>query len=339
MTAHYPEYRPRRLRCGTGLRRLVRETTLSRDDFIYPLFLVHGEDVRRPITAMPGQSQLSIDQLDAEIEELSELGIPGVLLFGIPAAKDAVGSEDFSSEGIVQQGVRRIKTLNPEMVVITDVCMCEYTDHGHCGILRERPAHCHGKGLPGACLDNDATLEYLGRVAVSHAEAGADIVAPSDMMDGRVGAIRRALDDTGYDCVAILSYAAKYASAFYGPFREAAESAPQAGDRSGYQMDIANAREALREVELDIDEGADMIMVKPAFAYLDIIRQVRDRFNRPLAAYSVSGEYSMIKAAAAQGWIDERRCALELLTAIKRAGADSIITYWAKDAVRWLEEC
>jgi porphobilinogen synthase len=336
--SHFPLYRPRRLRCGPGLRRLVRETALSRDDLIYPLFLVHGQGVRREISAMPGQYQLSIDQLEQEVGELSRLGIPAVLLFGIPSTKDAVGSEDYDPEGIVQQGVRAIKDIDPEMVVITDICMCEYTDHGHCGILCEKPAHCRGKGLDNLCLDNDATLEYLARVAVSHAQAGADIVAPSDMMDGRVGAIRSGLDEEGYDCVAILSYAAKYASGFYGPFREAADSAPESGDRSGYQMDVHNAREALREIELDIQEGADMIMVKPAFSYLDIIQRARQRFNRPLVAYSVSGEYSMIKAAAAQGWLDERRCAMELLTAIKRAGADSIITYWAKDAVRWLEE-
>jgi porphobilinogen synthase len=334
----FPTYRPRRLRCGPGLRRLVRETALSHDDLIYPLFLIHGQGVRREISAMPGQYQLSIDQLQGEMAELTALGIPAVLLFGLPASKDAVGSENYDPEGIVQQGVRAIKACAPEMVVITDVCMCEYTDHGHCGILCEKPAHCHGKGLGNFCLDNDATLEYLARVAVSHAEAGVDIVAPSDMMDGRVGAIRRALDAQGYDCVAILSYASKYASGFYGPFREAADSAPQLGDRSGYQMDIHNAREALREIELDIQEGADMIMVKPAFSYLDIIHRARQQFNRPLVAYSVSGEYSMIKAAAEKGWLDERRCALELLTAIKRAGADAIITYWAKDAVRWLEE-
>lgn len=332
----FPQVRMRRLRCGLNLRRMVRETPLAPDDFIYPLFLVHGRGVRREIPAMPGQFHLSVDQLEREVEELTALGIPAVLLFGIPAAKDAMGSEDYDPEGIVQQGIRTIKQANPEMVVITDVCMCEYTDHGHCGIVRDVPAYCKGKGLPFGCLDNDATLHYLARVAVSHAEAGADIVAPSDMMDGRVAAIRSALDREGYTCVAILSYAVKYASAFYGPFREAADSAPQAGDRSGYQMDVANAREALREVELDVEEGADLIMVKPALAYLDVIYQVRQRFNHPLVAYNVSGEYSMVKAAAAAGWLDERRTALEVLTAIKRAGADAIITYWAKDAVRWL---
>ena len=334
----YPDYRPRRLRCGENLRRLVRETTLTPADFIYPLFLVHGNGVRREISSMPGNYHLSIDQLAAEACELVELGVPAVLLFGLPEHKDPVGEENFDPQGIVQQGIRALKAAAPELVVMTDVCMCEYTDHGHCGILRAKPARCVGKGLPQHCLDNDATLEYLARVAVSHAAAGADIVAPSDMMDGRVGAIRAALDRQGYECVAILSYAAKYASAFYGPFRQAADSPPQFGDRQGYQMDHHNAREALREVELDLQEGADMIMVKPALAYLDVIRRVRDAFNRPLVAYNVSGEFSMVKAAAAAGWLDERRVALEILTGIKRAGADAIITYWAKDAARWLKE-
>ena len=336
--SQYPIYRPRRLRCSENLRRLVRETALAPDDLIYPLFLVHGQGVRREVPSMPGVYHLSIDQLAAEAAELMELGVPGVLLFGLPASKDPLGSEDYDPQGIVQQGIRALKAAAPELVVVTDVCMCEYTDHGHCGIIGPKPERCRGKGLPNGCLDNDTTLEYLARVAISHAEAGADIVAPSDMMDGRVGAIRAALDRAGYSCVAILSYAAKYASAFYGPFREAADSPPQFGDRQGYQMDVHNAREALREVELDIAEGADMVMVKPALSYLDIIRQVRDRFNRPLVAYNVSGEYSMVKAAAAAGWLDERRVALEVLTSIKRAGADAIITYWAKDAARWLAE-
>jgi porphobilinogen synthase len=336
--SRFPAYRPRRLRCGENLRRLVRETVLAVDDFIYPLFLVHGSGVRREIASMPGNYHLSIDQLAAEAEELAGLGIPAVLLFGLPAAKDETGSEDYHPEGIVQQGIRALKAAVPELAVITDVCMCEYTDHGHCGIIRVKPECCAGKGWPQGCLDNDATLEYLARVAVSHAAAGVDVVAPSDMMDGRVGAIRTALDQAGYPCTAILSYAAKYASAFYGPFREAADSPPQFGDRRGYQMDPANGREALREVEQDIAEGADMVMVKPALAYLDVIRQVRDRFNRPLVAYNVSGEFSMVKAAAAAGWLDERRAALEVLTAIRRAGADAVITYWAKDAARWLKE-
>lgn len=334
----FPAYRPRRLRCGENLRRLARETVITAADLIYPLFLVHGSGVRREIPSMPGNYHLSVDQLAAEAQEVTGLGIPAVLLFGLPASKDAVGSEDYDPQGIVQQGIRALKAAAPELVVITDVCMCEYTDHGHCGIIRQKPDCCAGRGLPHGCLDNDSTLEYLARVAVSHAAAGAEIVAPSDMMDGRVGAVRAALDREGYPCVAILSYAAKYASGFYGPFRQAAESPPQFGDRQSYQMDPHNVREALREVELDIAEGADMVMVKPALAYLDVIRQVRERFNRPLVAYNVSGEFSMVKAAAAAGWLDERQCALEILTAIKRAGADAIISYWAKDAARWLTE-
>jgi porphobilinogen synthase len=284
---------------------------------------------------MPGNYHWSIDRIAGEATEIADLGIPGVILFGLPADKDPTGRENFDPEGIVQQAIRTIKDAVPELFVITDVCMCEYTSHGHCGLIRERPKHCQGKGLPGGCLDNDATLEILSQVALSHAQAGADMVAPSDMMDGRVGAIRAALDAADYGCVGIMSYAAKYASAFYGPFREAADSPPQFGDRSGYQMDPPNAREALREVALDIAEGADVVMVKPALAYLDIIRRVRDRFDYPIAAYSVSGEYSMIKAATARGWVDERRVAIEWLTGIKRAGADMIITYWAKDIARW----
>ncbi len=336
--SHFPAYRPRRLRSSENLRRLVRETTLAGDDFIYPLFLVHGQGVRREITSMPGNYHLSVDQLAAEADELVSLGVPAVLLFGLPEHKDAEGSEDFDRQGIVQQGIRALKAAAPELVVITDVCMCEYTDHGHCGIIVDKPERCRGKCLPHGCLDNDRTLAYLARVAVSHAEAGADIVAPSDMMDGRVAAIRAALDGAGYACTAILSYAAKYASAFYGPFRQAADSPPQFGDRQGYQMDVHNAREALREVEQDVAEGADMVMVKPALSYLDVIRAVREQCNRPLVAYNVSGEFSMVKAAAAAGWLDEQRVALEILAAIKRAGADAIITYWAKDAVRWLAE-
>ncbi|MGD2207703.1 MAG: porphobilinogen synthase, partial [Anaerolineae bacterium] len=287
-----------------------------------------------------------VDRLPSEAEEIAGLGIPAVILFGLPAEKDPIGVENFDPEGIVQQAVRAIKAAVPELFVITDVCMCEYTDHGHCGIIHERPAYCQGKGLPGkglpgkgapgGCLDNDATLEILGKVALSHAQAGADMVAPSDMMDGRVGAIRAALDEARYDCVGILAYAAKYASAFYGPFRDAADSPPQFGDRSGYQMDPANAREALREVALDVAEGADVVMVKPALPYLDILRQVRDQFDLPTAAYNVSGEFSMVKAAAQRGWLDEQRVATETLTSIKRAGADMIITYWAKDMARWL---
>lgn len=334
----FPVYRPRRLRCSENLRRMIRETHVSVDDFIYPLFVVHGQRVKQEISSMPGNYHLSIDMLPAEAEEIASLGIPAIILFGLPAVKDAIGSENFAEEGIVQQAIRAIKETVPELMVVTDVCMCEYTDHGHCGIIKPLPPYCKGKGLPGGCLDNDATLEYLSRVAVSHVLAGADMVAPSDMMDGRVGAIRRALDQAGFECIPIMSYAAKHASSFYGPFREAADSPPQFGDRRGYQMDPANAREALREARLDIQEGADIIMVKPALPYLDIIRLIRETFDHPLAAYSVSGEYAMVKAAAEKGWIDGRKVALELLTAIKRAGSDIIITYFAKDAARWLRE-
>jgi porphobilinogen synthase len=331
----FPRSRPRRLRCSPNFRRLMSETLVTAADLIYPLFVVHGQDVRREISSMPGNYHWSVDRLAAEAEEIARLGIPGIILFGLPAEKDPVGRENFDPEGIVQQAIRAIKEAVPELLVITDVCMCEYTSHGHCGVIHERPDYCKGKGLPGGCLDNDATLEILAQVALSHAQAGADMVAPSDMMDGRVGAIRTALDESNYECVGIMSYAAKYASAFYGPFREAADSPPQFGDRSGYQMDSSNAREALREVALDIAEGADVVMVKPALPYLDIIRRVRDRFDYPVAAYNVSGEYSLVKAAAARGWLDERRVALEWLTSIKRAGADMIITYWAKDLARW----
>ncbi len=320
----FPTNRQRRLRRTPGLRRMVEETHLRVEDFIYPLFVVHGQNVRREIPSMPGVFHLSLDELPREVEEVSELGIPAVILFGIPASKDPIGKENFDPEGIVQQAVRTIKRENPDLVVITDVCMCEYTDHGHCGLVRD-----------GEIL-NDETLEIYGRVAVSHAQAGADMVAPSGMMDGQVGAIRRALDDAGYAHVPIMAYAAKYASNFYGPFRDAAQSPPQFGDRRSYQMNPANARAALREVALDVQEGADIVMVKPALAYLDIIRQVRDTFPLPVAAYNVSGEYSMIKAAARNGWLDERAVALEVLTAIKRAGADLILTYFAKDAARWL---
>lgn len=299
---------------------MVRETALSVKDFVAPLFVKPGEELRDPIRSMPGQYQFSVDTLVDEGEALWELGIPAVILFGLPDAKDATGSRSWADDGIVQMAVRALKERLPDMVVITDVCLCEYTDHGHCGLIR------------GGEVDNDATLELLARQAVSHARAGADIVAPSDMMDGRVAAIRRALDDARFSSVGILSYAVKYASAFYGPFREAADSAPQFGDRTTYQMDPANAREALKEARLDIEEGADMIMVKPALAYLDIIRRVREISVLPLAAYQVSGEYAMIKAAAANGWLDERRVMLESLTAIKRAGADIILTYFARDA-------
>ncbi len=324
-----PTERPRRTRRTDALRRMVRETTLQVDDLIAPLFIAAGENIWRPISSMPGHYQRSLDHLDREIDELRELNIPAVLLFGIPATKDALGSSAWDSAGPVPQAIRRIKARAPELMVIADVCLCEYTDHGHCGVLTDDdPAL--------ITVDNDPTLELLGRAAVTYAEAGADIVAPSAMMDGQVAAIRTALDDAGLFDTPIMSYAAKYASAFYGPFREAAESTPQFGDRRAYQMDPANAREALREVAIDVAQGADMLMVKPAGAYLDIIRAVYERFDLPLAAYQVSGEYAMIKAAAANGWLDEQRTALESLIAIKRAGAKMIITYYAKDAARWL---
>jgi porphobilinogen synthase len=322
----FPTVRLRRLRTTANLRAMVRETTLSPANFIYPLFVVHGRDVHEEIPSMPGVYHQSIDHLARETDELSALRIPAVILFGVPAHKDPLGEENFAHDGIVQQAARAIKRANPDLLVMTDVCMCEYTDHGHCGIVRD-----------GEIL-NDETLDILGKVAVSHAEAGADVVAPSGMMDGMVSAIRAALDRASHTQVSILSYAVKYASAFYGPFRDAAQSAPAFGDRRSHQMDPANVREAMREAQLDVDEGADMLMVKPALAYLDVIRRVRERFDLPLAAYNVSGEYSMIKAAAAQGWLDEQRVTLETLTAIRRAGADLILTYHAKDAARWLEE-
>jgi porphobilinogen synthase len=313
-------YRPRRLRRTVAIRRMVRETLLTPADFIYPLFVAPGKAVRQEVAAMPGVSRLSVDFLVEEVKSVWEAGVPAVLIFGLPQQKDETGSEAASPRGAVQQAVRALKKALPELVVITDVCLCGYTSHGHCGIVH--------KGE----IDNDATLEVLAQVAVSHAEAGADMVAPSDMMDGRVGAIREALDDRGFEMVSVLSYAVKYASAFYGPFREAAESAPKYGDRRGYQMDPANAREAMREATLDVEEGADILMVKPALPYLDIISQLAGEFDLPIAAYQVSGEYSMIKAAAAIGWLDEQAVMLESLTAIKRAGADMILTYFAKEA-------
>ena len=320
--------RPRRLRRTPALRRMVRETTLSVDHLIAPLFVAAGSGIVRPIRSMPGYAQLSVDQLDLEINEIAELQIPAVLLFGIPAHKDPIGSSGWDPDGPVPQAIRAIKQRAPQLTVIADVCVCEYTSHGHCGILAEAPGS-------GDVL-NDPTLDILARCAVAYADAGADIVAPSAMMDGQVAAIRSALDAAGHTQVTILSYAAKFASAFYGPFREAAESTPAFGDRRAYQMDPANGREALREVDLDVAEGADMIMVKPAGAYLDIISAVRQRYHLPLAAYQVSGEYAMVKAAAQLGWLDERRAALESLIAIRRAGADMIITYFAKDAARWI---
>lgn len=322
----FPIVRMRRLRRNETLRRMVRETTLTVNDLIYPMFVVPGEKQRQEVPSMPGVFRFSIDELVKEVEEVAKLGIPAVLLFGIPERKDEWGSEAYDENGIIQRAIRTIKRAAPELIVITDVCLCEYTSHGHCGIVRETPN--------GFEVDNDATLEVLAKEAVSHAAAGADMVAPSDMMDGRVKAIREALDENGFSHVPIMSYAAKMASAFYGPFREAAESAPQFGDRRGYQMDFANKREALREIALDLEEGADIVMVKPALAYLDIIAAARERFDVPIAAYNVSGEYAMVKAAAKMGWLDEERIVWEILTAIKRAGADLIITYFAKDVAR-----
>lgn len=320
----FPQTRMRRLRSSENIRRLVRETSLSVDDFIYPLFVVSEENVKRPINSMPGIWQFSVDKLAAEVEEIVSLGIKAVLLFGLPDYKDNIGSASWQDEGVVQRAIREIKTLAPDLLVIGDVCLCEYTDHGHCGYIENNR------------VDNDRTLELLGKQAVSYAKAGCDIIAPSDMMDGRIGYIREKLDNNDFKDTIIMSYAAKYASAFYGPFREAADSAPQFGDRRAYQMDAANVREALREVKLDIEEGADIVMVKPALAYLDVLRAVKDEFHFPTAAYNVSGEYSMIKAAALKGWIDEERVMMEVLTSMKRAGADMIITYFAKDAARLL---
>ena len=328
--AAFPQNRPRRLRRTEALRKLVRRTELSLDHVVMPLFVRPGSGIRQPIGSMPGQFQFSVDTLTEEATRLAALGVPAVLLFGIPERKDPMGTRAYDDGGVVQQAIRSIKARLPAMIVITDVCLCEYTDHGHCGVVRRQSG---GE----VTVDNDATLPLLARMASSHARAGADLVAPSDMMDGRVGVIRTALDEAGLTEVGILSYAAKYASSFYGPFREAAESVPQFGDRGGYQMDPAGAEEALREVALDLEEGADVIMVKPALAYLDVIRRVRETFNCPVAAYSVSGEYAAVKAAAEKGWLDERAVALEILTAIRRAGADVLITYWAADLAGWLK--
>ena len=323
--AGFPQLRLRRLRRTESLRALVRENHVEVRDLVYPLFIIEGSGMKQEITSMPGIFRFSVDQLPQEVEEIAKLGIPAVLLFGIPEHKDKVGSAAYHPEGVIQQAIRAIKKSVPKLLVVTDVCLCEYTSHGHCGVV------------VNGYVDNDQTLSLLAKTAVSHAEAGADIVAPSDMMDGRVKAIREALDEKGLQHTPILAYAAKYASAFYGPFREAAEATPQFGDRRSYQMDPPNLREALREVEQDIAEGADIIMVKPALAYLDVIRRVRDTFNYPVAAYNVSGEYAMVKAAAQQGWLDEKQVVLEILTAIKRAGADIILTYHAKEVSRWLQ--
>jgi porphobilinogen synthase len=321
----FPTERPRRLRRTEAIRDLVRETRLSTRGLVYPMFVCPGSGVRAEVSSMPGIYQQSADKLVEECREVEALGIPAVILFGLPEAKDEQGSEAHSSTGAVQQAIAAIRKARLNLLVITDVCLCEYTSHGHCGVVKD-----------GQVL-NDPTIEILAQAALSHARAGADIVAPSDMMDGRVGAIRRKLDDSGFSDVAILSYAAKYCSGFYGPFREAAQSAPRFGDRRSYQMDPANAREALREVNLDLEEGADLVMVKPALPYLDVIRRVRDTFQVPVAAYNVSGEYAMVKAAARNGWLDEQRVVLEILTGIQRAGADIILTYHAKDVARWLK--
>ncbi|NPV92240.1 MAG: porphobilinogen synthase [Firmicutes bacterium] len=322
----YPVTRPRRMRGSETLRKMFSETRVRLDNLIYPMFVIHGRETRNPVSSMPGVYQLSVDQLMVDAAEVVSLGIPSLLLFGIPAYKDSCGSSGWDQDGPVQTAVKALKDRWPHLLVVTDVCLCEYTDHGHCGVIKD-----------GQVL-NDPTLELLGRMSLSHAEAGADIIAPSDMMDGRVGHIRKALDDNGFERMPILAYSAKYASGFYGPFREAAESAPQFGDRRSYQMSPTNSDEAIREVALDLEEGADMVMVKPALPYLDIIRRVKEIFGCPLAAYNVSGEYSMVKAAAERGWIDEKRVVWETLTSIKRAGADALITYFAPEVARWIRD-
>lgn len=320
----FPDYRPRRLRQTEGLRRMIRETSLSVSDLILPLFAIDGRDIRNPIPSMPGHFQLSVDNLLKSAKEAYELGIPAIVMFGIPEKKDPLGTRAYAQDGIVQKAIRAVKDKLPELVVISDVCLCHYTDHGHCGVV------------DGDTIDNDASLDLIARTALSHAQAGADMVAPSDMMDGRVGEIREILDENNFSRIAIMSYAAKYCSAYYGPFRSAADSAPQFGDRRTYQMDPANALEAIREVTMDIEEGADIIMVKPALAYLDIICRVREEIDLPVAAYNVSGEFSMVKAAEKMGWIDGSKVMMETLTAIKRAGADMILTYFAIDAAQFL---
>ncbi|MEI6315903.1 MAG: porphobilinogen synthase [Syntrophus sp. (in: bacteria)] len=323
---YFPEYRPRRMRKNENFQRMIRETKLSVDDFMYPLFAVPGKGVKKPIPSMPGCFQMSVDQLVREAKTAREAGIPALLLFGIPARKDEVASGAFARDGIMQQAVREIKNKVPEILVVTDVCLCEYTSHGHCGMIEK------------GAVDNDSTLEVLAETAVSHARAGADMVAPSAMMDGQIGAIREGLDEAGFENIPIMAYSAKYASCFYGPFRDAAESAPQFGDRKSYQMDPANSDEAIREITLDVEEGADIIMVKPALAYLDVIRRAREEFDLPIAAYNVSGEFAMIKAAAQLGWLDGQRAMMEILTSIKRAGTDIIITYFALEAAKVLAE-
>jgi porphobilinogen synthase len=322
---YFPDYRIRRLRKNENFRRMIRETRLSVDDLVFPLFVVPGKGVKKPINSMPGNFQMSADHIVREVQKTKEMGIPAVLLFGIPEKKDEMATGAFIKDGVIQKAVRSIKDKVPDIIVITDVCLCEYTSHGHCGMIKDGD------------VDNDTTLEVLAETAISHAKAGADMVAPSAMMDGQVGAIREGLDEGGYENIPIMAYAAKYASSFYGPFREAAESAPQYGDRKSYQMDPANSDEAIREINLDVEEGADIIMVKPALPYLDIIRRVKEEFELPLAAYNVSGEFSMIKAAASLGWLDGDKAMMEALTGIRRAGADIIITYFAQDAARVLQ--
>lgn len=328
----FPNYRPRRLRKNEHFRRLTRENVLSVDDVIMPLFVCPGDNVKKEIKSMPGNYQLSVDMLVEEVKELAELKVPGVILFGIPETKDELGTSGYAEDGIIQRAIRAIKKAKPDILVITDVCMCEYTSHGHCGFIKKDPI------TEKFDVDNDETLKLLVKEALSHAQAGADMVAPSDMMDGRIRAIRDALDENGFDNIPIMAYSAKYSSSFYGPFRDAAESPPAFGNRKTYQMDPSNAEEAIRETALDIEEGADIVMVKPALPYLDIIRMVKDEFKYPVAAYNVSGEFSMIKAAAQNGWLSEKETALELLTSIKRAGADIILTYWAKDVAKWLAD-
>lgn len=323
----FPTHRPRRLRRNEAMRNLVREKRLSTAGLVYPMFVCPGNGVRREVSSMPGVAQQSVDKLVEEVREVAGLGIPAVILFGLPEHKDEMGTEGYAASGVVQRAIEAIRKAQPELLVITDVCLCEYTRHGHCGVIEDKK------------IANDRTLELLAEMALSHARAGAHIVAPSDMMDGRVAAIRKRLDANGFADTAILSYAAKYCSGFYGPFREAAQSAPQFGDRASYQMDPANAREALKEVALDLEEGADMIMVKPALPYLDVVHRVREAFDVPVAAYNVSGEYAMVKAAAQNGWIDEKRVVLEIMTSIQRAGATIILTYHAKDVARWLKAC
>lgn len=323
----YPEYRGRRLRGSAGMRDMLRETVLHPDDFMYPVFAISGTNKKEAIEGMPGVFRMSCDLLAKETKELYDIGVKSFMVFGIPDTKDAIATSAWAEDGIVQQAVRAMKKAAPMAVICTDVCLCQYTDHGHCGLLTEE-----------GCIRNDATLEILSKVAVSHVKAGADMVAPSDMMDGRILAMRKALDAAGYVELPIMAYSAKYASAFYGPFRNAADSAPKAGDRKTYQMDPANGNEAMRELQSDYEEGADILMIKPAMPYLDIIRRASERYDVPVAAYNVSGEYAMIKAAAEKGWIEEKRAALEMLTSIKRAGAKLIITYFAPDAVRWLTE-